>query len=95
MDYSQAIQLFTFVVGLVGALLVAGWGAATFLNRKFGTLDDSIDEKIGSLEKNIIHKLEYHERHDDERFSEIRNAVWDIRLRNAARDRDIPSIPNN
>lgn len=91
MDYTQYAQLFTFAMGLVGALLTSGWVAASYLNRKFGDLHDTIDDKIESLEKNIVHKLEYHERHDDDRFAEIRNAVWDIRLRNAARDRDIPT----
>ncbi len=76
----------SYFFGIVGSLTFAGWCAAVYLNRKFNEVHDNIDEKTNSLEKNIIQKLEYHERHDDTRFSEIRDAVWKIRIRNAAQD---------
>lgn len=34
----------------------------------------------------ILNKLEYHERHDDHRFDNIRKDIWEIRLRNAGID---------
>ena len=30
--------------------------------------------------------MEYHERHDDERFAQIRNDISEVRIRNAAKD---------
>ncbi len=66
--------------------MTLGWVAAWWFSRKFGEVHDNFDTKINALEKNIVSKLEYHERHDDDRFAEIRNAVWDIRVRNAAID---------
>ena len=33
----------------------------------------------------MIEKLEYHEQHDDKRFSEITNGLWEIRLNQAVK----------
>ena len=33
----------------------------------------------------IFDKLEYHERHDDERFEAVRKDLWQLRVSNAAR----------
>lgn len=46
----------------------------------------SLRNLIFKVKDDIIGKLEYHERHDDQRFQEIRNDVWEIRVRNAALD---------
>ncbi len=43
-----------------------------------------MQETADQLEKNFLEKLEYHERHDDKRFSDIVNSLWELRLRNAA-----------
>lgn len=37
-----------------------------------------------SLTKEILDKLEYHERHDDIRFSQLHDSIWDMKVRNAA-----------
>lgn len=89
MQYTDYFTIFTFGSGIIVALITGGWVAANFLNKKFAGVHDNIDIKIGNLEKNIISKLEYHERHDDERFSAIDKSVWEIRVRNAGRDRAI------
>lgn len=66
-----------------------GWVAAWWFSKKFEEVHDNIDTKVQNLEKNIISKLEYHERHDDTRFASIDKAVWEIKVRNAARDKDV------
>lgn len=38
------------------------------------------------VEKAIVDKLEYHERHDDDRFGQIRNDLAELRIRNASKD---------
>lgn len=91
MQYTDFITIFTFGSGLIAALITGGWVGANFLNKKFLEVHDNLDNKLSNLERNIISKLEYHERHDDERFAAVDKAVWEIRIRNAARDRDIPS----
>lgn len=79
-------QLFTFAFGLICFLVTSGWISAWWFSKKFNEVHDNIDNKTKELERNIVKKLEYHERHDDVRFADIKNDVWDIRVRNAARD---------
>lgn len=52
----------------------------------------SLRTLISKVKDEILAKLEYHERHDDSRFANIRNDITDIRVRNAARD-GVPSLP--
>lgn len=85
-NYSEWTSLITFALSVAGFLIGFGWFSAWWVSKKFGEVHDNIDDKILSLEKNIIQKLEYHERHDDTRFKEIRDAVWNIKIRNAAID---------
>jgi len=45
-----------------------------------------VSERVSTVEKVIVGKLEYHERHDDSRFGAIRDDLSDIRIRNASKD---------
>lgn len=89
MNSTEWTQLITFALSCVGGLVTMGWVAAWWFSKKFNEVHDNIDDKVEALEKNIISKLEYHERHDDTRFSAIDKAVWEIRVRNASRDKDV------
>jgi len=71
---------------LVSFFVAAGWISAWWFSKKFNEVHDAIDNKVEKLEKTILTKLEYHERHDDERFSSVDKAVWEIKVRNAAID---------
>jgi len=68
------------------------WGASQYFARQFNSIRALIDNKIEKLELNILNKLEYHEKHDDQRFASVNNDIWDIRVRNAARDGHTPPI---
>lgn len=71
--------------GLIGVMItVAGsvWSLAWWLGGHF----EKIRKEIMALGKELIEKLEYHERHDDVRFSQVQEALTDIRIRNAASD---------
>ncbi len=57
---------------------------AWWLSAEFKKIRDYILEQNEKTEKLLLEKLEYHERHDDKRFSDIVNSLWEIRLRNAA-----------
>lgn len=57
------------------------WGFAWWLSRKFS----GIYEKIQTTLDLMITKLEYHEQHDDQRFSEITNGLWALRVEQAAK----------
>ena len=41
--------------------------------------------EVDKLERGISQKMEYHERHDDDRFGRIRDDLWEIRVSNAAK----------
>lgn len=68
--------------GLIASIAASVWSLAWWLSGHFL----SIRKDLYTLEKTIIDKLEYHERHDDTRFGQIRDDIWDIRVRNAATD---------
>ena len=38
------------------------------------------------MQKVILDKMEYHERHDDQRFHEMNKELWTIKIRNATID---------
>lgn len=102
-EWSDLQPLITFAMGVAGFLITAGWVSASWLNRKFADTNILIDTKLEKLEMAIVGKMDYHERHDDERFKEIRttaegryneikNDVWAIRVRNATLDNVV--LPN-
>lgn len=68
-----AFTVITFSAGL-------GWKQAN----QFSLMKSSIYDRLEKVEGNILNKLEYHERHDDVRFSDLKNDIWMLRLRAAA-----------
>lgn len=82
MDYIPVIALCVTVIGAV-------WGHAIWLSSKFTGVYKYVDEKFSNMERAITDKLEYHERHDDTRFSELTNSMWEIRLQQAIRNGSI------
>ncbi len=75
-------------VGFLASVGASVWSLAWWLNGHF----TNIRKDVYLLGKEILDKLEYHERHDDTRFSQIRDDIWDIRVRNAATDGMIKPI---
>lgn len=72
------------LIGCLAVILGAVWGHSLWLSKQFGLLRDLIYSKVGALEDVLLSKLEYHERHDDKRFSDLHNELWEMKLRNAA-----------
>lgn len=83
-DWATAGIIFT-VVSAVSSLT---W----WLSGQFSAVRYLVFERIGLTEKVLIDKLEYHERHDDERFLQVRNDLAEVRLRNATKDEIMASI---
>lgn len=73
-------------LGIIFTVVSAVSTLTWWLSGQFSAVRHLVFERIGLVEKTIIDKLEYHERHDDTRFMNIRNDLWDIRVRNAAKD---------
>lgn len=69
----------TAVLTAIGALLMSVWGLRGWFSNQFL----KIYERMDKLETNVLTKLEYHEKHDDERFSQITTQMWEMRLASA------------
>jgi len=72
-----ALSLSFVVLTFIGGL---GWKQAN----QFSNMRSCIYDKLEKVENNIMNKLEYHERHDDVRFGDIKNDIWMLRLRAAS-----------
>jgi len=73
-------------LGIIFTIVSAVSSLTWWLSGQFSGIRHMVYERIGLTEKVLVDKLEYHERHDDVRFTGISNDLWDIRVRNAAKD---------
>lgn len=82
------------MVGLAVGVFVGGtvWALAWWLSGQFSEVRNLVYQQMMRVEQSILSKLEYHEKHDDSRFNDIRNDLWDIRVRNASKDGLTPLI---
>lgn len=72
---------------ILATIVGATWSLAWWFSRQFSALRELIHNRVEKLERAVLEKIEYHERHDDDRFSQLNNQIWEIRLRNAAKDK--------
>lgn len=86
----EIVSFFAYLLPILAAVAGLAW----WLSGQFSNLRGLIFSQIEKLDQKISDKLEYHERHDDQRFIDMRNDIWDIRVRNAARDGVNPLIRN-
>jgi hypothetical protein len=68
-------------------IITAVWGHAIWLSNRFAGISQEMDKRFEKILVAITTKLEYHERHDDQRFGDINNGLWEIRLQNAIHGR--------
>jgi len=73
-------------LGIVVSIAGTVWTFAMWLSSKLNAILETFYQKIDSVGTMILEKLEYHQRHDDERFNAIHGDLSDIRISNAARD---------
>lgn len=88
------IQVLAQILALLGT--IGGFGV--WLSGQLNKIKDLIfiqnektNIKIDTMEKNLLEKLEYHERHDDKRFGDVRDSLWEMKLRNAAMENIVTS----
>lgn len=74
------------VVSIVITTLGTVWMLALWISRQFSTTKTFVYDRMESLQRIISDKLEFHERQDTERFANLQNDLWTIKLRNAAID---------
>jgi hypothetical protein len=87
----------TILIAVATGIFVGGsvWGLAWWLSGRFDVLTKLIYESINKTEAAIMNKLEYHERHDDARFDDLKRDLWDVKLRqasNVAHIRDLEKL---
>lgn len=70
------------ILSICFVIATSVWSIALWINGHFNILRKELSE----LGKEILDKLQYHERHDDQRFGQIQEALTDIRVRNAANE---------
>lgn len=98
MTWEAIIALIAGVFALCASTSTMVW----FISAQFSSNRALMWKAITEASKDIINKLEYHERHDDERFDAlskdvatryhtVNNRIWNIELRNAAKDGILPT----
>lgn len=80
------LQPLGMALATFGSIMTSTWFLQSWLNRQFGDTRRLVYEKTDQLTKMFSDKLEYHEKHDDQRFTDINNNIWMLRLRTAAFD---------
>lgn len=81
------------VASIISSVALAGAGLGWWLSGQFSEHRKFTYTVVKEMKDEVLKKLEYHERHDDARFGQIdsrfgrlRNDIFEIRLRNAAKD---------
>jgi capsule polysaccharide export protein KpsE/RkpR len=76
------------LLSAIGAAIVTTGSLAVWINGQFAKIGRFIMEQTDKM----LNKLEYHERHDDERFADVTKRfdavsknLYEIRISNAAR----------
>ena len=86
--YNRQMDNVNLILGVIGTgmgLLLTIWRFAIWIQNQFSSLKDQIHKSVSDLEAKVLNKLEYHEKHDDRRFSEVHNEIWEIKVLNAAK----------
>ena len=78
-------NLVSAVCAVFVAVIGCTWALQASMNRQFSATRTLVYSEVNRL----LAKLEYHEEHDDKRFTEMKNDLWLIRLRAAAKDKNL------
>lgn len=84
------------MVGIAVGVFVGGtvWGLAWWLSGQFSTIRHLVYELVNKAENSIVSKLEYHEKHDDARFEDIKRDIWEVKLRAVSNAKNIHKLEN-
>lgn len=88
----ENMNLLLSLIGLFFTVFAAVWSLAWWLSGKFSEIRSLVYTTAEKTANSILSKLEYHERHDDGRFSQIREDLSEIRVRNATKDTMMASL---
>jgi hypothetical protein len=74
------------VYGIILSVIGAVWSLAWWLSSKFTEINKQIYDQGEKIAKFFNDKLDTHEKHTAKKFYEVSEAIWEIKLRNAAVD---------
>lgn len=71
------------MISVATAIFVGGsvWGLAWWLSGQFSSIRSLVYETATKTADAILTKLEYHEKHDDKRFEDVKREIWEIKLK--------------
>lgn len=72
LDWPEIVRIALIVSACISGVI--------WLNNKFSTQTRQFYTEMEKTKEAIIGKLEYHEHHDDTRFSQAFNDIWAVRL---------------
>lgn len=87
---AENVLLLTGASGIIGVT----WYYCWWLSKQFSDVRRLVHSGKEEVKVYFSDKLDYHEKHDDDRFAKIMDEIWLIKLRNAAIDaeRNLKSI---
>lgn len=77
--WGMPLTMFLTSIGLV-------WSMAWWLSGKLSENKKLMFDRLEKMQDIILSKMDYHEKHDDQRFHDMWNDIWTIKVRNAAID---------
>lgn len=81
-DYNLTINTVYTSLLIAGFFLGFGWWLAS----QFKETRKLVYDQIGKFSALFHTKLEEHEKHDVERFADLTETIWELKIRNAAKD---------
>lgn len=87
----------SIVIAVATGVFVGGavWGLAWWLSGQFTSIRYLVYEQINKTADAIISKLEYHEKHDDARFDDLKKDIWEVKLRQAGGLKRVSKLEEN
>lgn len=81
MDWTAILAVST-VIAVILSVFASQWRLTNFITTKI----DAVLERVDRFKEELLDKLQYHERHDNKRFEDIRNNLFAIQLAAARKD---------
>lgn len=71
------------IVGIIIAVVGAAFAQSQRIDRQFSNTREFVSKRVDDVKEYFTQKLDYHERHDDQRFANINDNIWSLRVDHA------------
>lgn len=79
-DGGEFLPTLSIIITVVGATGTLSWWLAS----QFRDVRNLVYNKTEQLQNFLLTKMDAHEKHDDKRFEDLNDDLWDVRIRLAA-----------